>query len=77
MNFISVSDKTGDLTVSVQKGLTDEGKEQVSLSIMRKAKVSCGFISQEVICCDVGEWMALVTVVGNLREFLAAQEVKP
>lgn len=75
MNYVAASDKTGDWEVSIGRGLTKDGQEQVQISIHRMRSRGGFEMQYEGITVDPGTWNALITVVGNLRHFTEAQEI--
>lgn len=76
MNGVSVSDTHNDLEISVHRGLAKTGEEHVQISIYKKIQ---GFQQYpqypESICCDVGTWNALITIVQSLRDAAATHSL--
>jgi hypothetical protein len=74
MNSIAVHETVPGYTVTVQRGFTKDGRDQMQISIMEEP----GSLPSmpENICCDVPTWMAFVKVVDDLRRFASEQELK-
>lgn len=67
MEAISAQDKVGDRTVTVHRGLTKDGEEQVEISVYRISS-RLGSVTSESMSFDISEFMALITVVQKLRD---------
>jgi len=74
MDHITVQDKVSGYTVTVHRGFTKEGKNQMEISLFRHPK-DMFYGTAENIICDVPTWMGFVAVVDRLRNFAASQEL--